>query len=119
MDVTIYHNPSCVTSGNTLAMIRDAGVEPTIIEYKKNPLTPEAWKDLIAKAGLTVRQALREKGTLYVELALHDPALSDDQLFAAMMAHPAILINRPFVVTSMGVRLCRPPELVLDILPLP
>lgn len=119
MDVTIYHNPSCVTSRNTLAMIRNAGVEPRIIEYKQNPLTPEAWKELISQAGLTMRQALRERATLYAELGLDDPALSDKQLFAAMMAHPTRLINRPFVVTPVGVQLCRPCERVLDILPLP
>lgn len=118
MDVTIYHNPACGTSRNTLALIRNAGVEPTVIEYLKTPPSRDELRDLIAKAGLTVRQAIREKGTPYAELGLGNPALTDDQLLDAMMAHP-ILINRPFVVTPEGVRLCRPSEVVLDILPLP
>ena len=118
MDITIYHNPNCGTSRNTLALIRNAGIEPRIVEYVKNPPTREELKDMIAKAGLTVREALREKGTPYAELGLDDPALSDDALLDAMLAHP-ILINRPFVVTPQGARLCRPSELVLDILPLP
>jgi arsenate reductase len=118
MDITIYHNPNCGTSRNTLALIRNTGVEPQVIEYLKNPPTREVLKDLIAKAGLSVRQAIREKGTPYAELGLDNPALSDDQLLDAMVAHP-ILINRPFVVTPVGARLCRPSELVLDILPLP
>jgi arsenate reductase len=118
MDITIYHNPNCGTSRNTLAMIRNTGVEPQIIEYLKTPPTREVLKDLIAKAGLTVRQAIREKGTPYAELGLNNPALTDEQLLDAMLAHP-ILINRPFVVTSKGVRLCRPSELALEILPLP
>src|SRR5437879_8672210 len=118
MDITIYHNPNCGTSRNTLAMIRNTGVEPQIIEYLKTPPTREVFKDLIAKAGLTVRQAIREKGTPYAELGLDNPALTDEQLLDAMLAHP-ILINRPFVVTSKGVRLCRPSELALEILPLP
>jgi arsenate reductase len=118
MDITIYHNPNCGTSRNTLAMIRNTGVEPQIIEYLKTPPTREVLKDLIAKAGLTVRQAIREKGTPYAELGLDNPALTDEQLLDAMLAHP-ILINRPFVVTSKGVRLCRPSELALEILPLP
>jgi arsenate reductase (glutaredoxin) len=118
MDVTIYHNPACGTSRNTLAMIRNAGIEPTVIEYLKTPPTRSVLKDLISKAGLTVRAALREKGTPYAELGLDDPALSDDQLLDAMLEQP-ILINRPFVVTAMGVRLCRPSELVLEILPAP
>ena len=118
MDITIYHNPKCGTSRNTLALIRNAGVEPHVIEYVKNPPTREVLKDIIARAGLTVRGAIREKGTPYVELGLDNPTLADDELLDAMLAHP-ILINRPFVVTPNGVRLCRPSELVLDILPLP
>jgi arsenate reductase len=118
MDITIYHNPNCGTSRNTLAMIRNTGVEPQVIEYLQHPPTLEVLKDLIAKSGLTVRQAMREKGTPYAELGLDNPALTDEQLLDAMLAHP-ILINRPFVVTPNGVRLCRPSEVVLDILPLP
>ncbi len=118
MDVTIYHNPQCGTSRNTLALIRNAGVEPEVIEYVSHPPGRDTLKDMIASAGLTVRQALREKGTPYAELGLDNPALSDDQLLDAMLAHP-ILINRPFVTTPHGVRLCRPSELVLEILPLP
>ena len=118
MDATIYHNPACGTSRNTLAMIRNAGLEPTVIEYLKTPPTRSVLKDLISKAGLTVRAAIREKGTPYAELGLDDPALSDDQLLDAMLAQP-ILINRPFVVTKRGVRLCRPSEVVLEILPAP
>ncbi len=118
MNITIYHNPKCGTSRNTLALIRNAGVEPTIIEYLENPPSHKELKDMIAGAGLTVRQAIREKGTPYAELGLDDPALSDDELLDAMLANP-ILINRPFVVTPNGVRLCRPSELVLDILLLP
>jgi arsenate reductase len=118
MEITIYHNPKCGTSRNTLAMIRNAGVEPTVIEYLTHPPSREALKDMIAKAGLTVREAMREKEALYAELGLADVKLSDDQLLDAMMAHP-ILINRPFVITPQGVRLCRPSEIVLEILPLP
>lgn len=117
MDVTIYHNPQCGTSRNTLALIRNAGVEPTVIEYLKTPPTRAVLKDLISKAGLTVREAIRQKGTPYAELGLDDPAWTDDQLLDAMVAHP-MLINRPFVVTPWGVRLSRPSEAVLDILPL-
>ncbi|WP_434112054.1 arsenate reductase (glutaredoxin) [Paraburkholderia caffeinilytica] len=116
MSVTIYHNPDCGTSRNSLAMIRNAGIEPEIIEYLKNPPDRATLKSLIERAGLTVRATLREKGTPYAELGLADTSLSDDQLLDAMMEHP-ILINRPFVVTPLGVRLCRPSELVLDILP--
>jgi arsenate reductase len=116
--VTIYHNPACGTSRNTLALIRNAGIEPTVIEYLYTPPAREQLVALIAAAGLSVREALREKGTPFHELGLGDPALSDEQLLDAMMAHP-ILINRPFVVTSLGTRLCRPSELVLDILPQP
>ena len=117
-EVTIYHNPACGTSRNTLALIRNAGIEPTIIEYLRTPPTREQLAKLIAAAGLGVRRALREKGTPYQDLGLDNPALGDEQLLDAMMAHP-ILINRPFVVTAMGTRLCRPSELVLDILPQP
>jgi len=118
MTITIYHNPKCGTSRNTLALIRNTGAEPEIIEYLKNPPSKAVLKDLIAKAGLTVRAALRDKEPLYAELGLHRVDLTDDQLLDAMQANP-ILINRPFVVTKLGVRLCRPSELVLDILPLP
>ncbi|MGF6899293.1 arsenate reductase (glutaredoxin) [Paraburkholderia sp. GAS348] len=116
MSVTIYHNPACGTSRNTLAMIRNAGIEPEIIEYLKNPPDRATLKDLIERAGLTVRAALREKGTPYAELGLAEASLSDEQLLDAMLAHP-ILINRPIVATPLGVRLCRPSEVVLDILP--
>ncbi|WP_432284262.1 arsenate reductase (glutaredoxin) [Aminobacter sp. BA135] len=118
MDVTIYHNPACGTSRNTLALIRNAGVEPTVIDYLKTPPALAVLQDMISKAGLTVREAIRQKGTPYGELGLNDPKLTDDQLLDAMLAHP-ILINRPFVVTPWGVRLSRPSEIVLDILPLP
>jgi arsenate reductase len=118
VDVTIYHNPACGTSRNTLALIRNAGVEPKIIEYLKNPPARETLIDLIKRAGLSVREAIRQKGTPYQDLGLDDPALTDDQLIDAMLARP-ILINRPFVVTPWGVRLSRPSEIVLDILPLP
>jgi len=117
-DVIIYHNPACGTSRNALAMIRNAGIEPHVIEYLKTPPSRAMLSRLIARAGLTPREALREKGTPYSELGLADPALSDDALLDAMMAHP-ILINRPLVVTSRGVKLCRPSELVLEILPAP
>jgi arsenate reductase len=113
--LVIYHNPNCETSRNTLALIRNTGIEPEVIEYLKTPPSREVLADLIERAGLSVRQALREKGTPYSELGLSDLALSDETLLDAMMAHP-ILINRPFVVTDSGVRLCRPSELVLDIL---
>jgi arsenate reductase (glutaredoxin) len=116
--VTIYHNPACGTSRNTLALIRNAGIEPTIIEYLQTPPARAELINLIAKAGLKVRNAIRIKGTPYHELGLDDPQLSDDELIDAMLAHP-ILINRPFVVTPWGVRLSRPSEAVLDILPLP
>ncbi len=116
MSVTIYHNPDCGTSRNTLAMIRNAGIEPRIIEYLKTPPDRETLKALIVQAGLTVRAAMREKGTPYAELGLGDASLSDEALLDAMQAQP-ILMNRPFVVTPHGVRLCRPSELVLDILP--
>lgn len=116
MNATIYHNPNCGTSRNTLALIRHAGVEPTIIEYLRDPPTRERLIELIAAAGLSVRDALRQKGTPYAELGLDDPTLSDEQLLDAMLAEP-ILINRPFVETPLGTRLCRPSEVVLDLLP--
>lgn len=116
--VTIYHNPACETSRNTLALIRNAGVEPLIIEYLQTPPSREVLIDLIKKSGLSVRDALRQKGTPYAELGLDDSSVSDDVLLDAMMKHP-ILINRPFVVTPWGVCLSRPSEAVLDILPLP
>ncbi len=115
-DVVIYHNPDCGTSRNTLAMIRAAGIEPHVVEYLKTPPARALLVQMIARAGLTPRSLLREKGTPYAALGLGDAALTDDQIVDAMMAHP-ILINRPIVVTEGGVRLCRPPELVLDILP--
>jgi len=118
MSVTIYHNPSCGTSRNTLAMIRNAGIEPHVIEYLKTPPSRAMLSQLIERVGLTPRQLLREKGTPYAELGLGDENLSDDALIDAMMDHP-ILINRPLVVSPLGVRLCRPSEVVLDILPAP
>jgi arsenate reductase len=118
MAIRIYHNPACGTSRNTLALIRDRGIEPEVIEYLKTPPGQEELHEMIARAGLPVRAALREKETLYAELGLDDPGLTDGQLVDAMIAHP-VLINRPFVVTPMGVRLCRPSEAVLDILPQP
>jgi arsenate reductase (glutaredoxin) len=115
-EVTIYHNPACGTSRNTLGLLRAAGIEPRVIEYLLRPPTREQLRILIADAGLSVRQALREKDTPFHELGLGNPALTDEQLLDAMMAHP-ILINRPFVVTPLGTRLCRPSERVLEILP--
>lgn len=114
--IVIYHNPDCGTSRNTLALIRNSGVEPHVVEYLKTPPTRALLVAMIAAAGLTPRQILREKGTPYTALGLADERLSDDALIDAMMAHP-ILINRPLVVTPLGVRLCRPSEVVLDILP--
>jgi arsenate reductase len=116
MTVTIYHNPKCETSRNTLALIRNAGIEPRIIEYLQHPPTREQLEAMIAAAGLPVRAALRQKGTPFDELGLGDPALGDEKLLDAMMRHP-ILINRPFVVTELGTRLSRPSELVLEVLP--
>jgi arsenate reductase len=116
MDVIIYHNPDCGTSRNTLAMIRNAGIEPHVIEYLKTPPTRLLLRQLIGRMGVSVREVIREKGTPYHELGLDDPSLTDDQLLDAMIAHP-ILINRPIVVTPNGVRLCRPSEAVLDLLP--
>ena len=118
MTVTIYHNPACGTSRNVLGLIRNAGEEPRIVEYLKTPPGRDELVDLIARMGIPVRELLRRKGTPYDDLGLDDPALSDARLIDAMMAHP-ILINRPIVVTPLGVRLCRPSEAVLDILPTP
>ena len=118
MTVTIWHNPACSTSRNTLGLIRNAGEEPVVVEYLRNPPNRDVLAAAIHAAGLSVREALRRKGTPFDELSLDDPALSDDALLDAMLAHP-ILINRPFVFTDKGVRLCRPSELVLDILPGP
>ena len=118
IDIIIYHNPACGTSRNTLGLIRNCGVEPQIIEYLKTPPSREELVKLIDHMGISARDLLRKKGTLYDELKLDDPALTDEQLIDAMMAHP-ILINRPIVVTPKGVKLCRPSEAVLDILPLP
>jgi arsenate reductase len=117
-DVVIYHNPACATSRNTLALIRNAGVEPHVIEYLKTPPNRPLLEQLLVRMALSLRSILREKGTPYSELGLADPALSDEAIFSAVAAHP-ILINRPIVVTPWGVRLCRPSEAVLDILPLP
>jgi arsenate reductase len=116
--VTIYHNPECGTSRNTLAMIRQSGEEPAVIEYLKTPPSRERLKELIAAMRIPVRALLREKGTPYKELGLDDSKWTDDQLLDFMIAHP-ILINRPIVVTSKGVRLCRPSEAVIDLLDTP
>ncbi|MCF1432274.1 arsenate reductase (glutaredoxin) [Agrobacterium vitis] len=116
MNATIYHNPDCGTSRNTLAMIRNAGIEPLVIEYLSNPPTRGELAKMIADAGLSVRDAIREKGTPYAQLGLDNPDLTDAQLLDAMLEHP-ILINRPFVITSLGTRLARPSERVLEILP--
>jgi arsenate reductase (glutaredoxin) len=118
MSVTIYHNPDCGTSRNTLAMIRQSGVEPIVIEYLKTPPSRERLVELIAAMGIPVRALLREKGTPYKDLGLDDPNWTDDDLLDFMVKHP-ILINRPIVVTPKGVRLCRPSEAVLAILPNP
>ena len=115
MSVTIYHNPSCGTSRNTLAMIRQSGEDPEVIEYLKHPPDRARLLELIRSMGISARALLREKGTPYAELGLADPKWSDDELIDFMLAHP-ILINRPIVVTPKGVRLCRPSELVLDLL---
>ena len=115
---TIYHNPNCGTSRNVLAMIRNSGEEPEIIEYLKVPPTREKLAELIGRMGISVRDLLRQRGTPYLELGLGDACLTDDQLLDAMMAHP-ILINRPIVVTPLGVTLCRPSETVLELLPNP
>lgn len=114
--ITIYHNPACGTSRNTLALIRNSGVEPVVIEYLQTPPTREQLLALIAASGMSVREVMRSKEALCTELSLLDPERSDAELIAAMLVHP-ILINRPLVVTPLGTRLCRPSELVLDILP--
>lgn len=116
MDVIIYHNPACGTSRNTLALIRNSGVEPHVIEYLKTPPSRAMLESLIARMGFSPRALLREKGTPYAELGLGDPALTDEALIDAMMEHP-ILINRPIVVSPKGARLCRPSEAVLELLP--
>jgi arsenate reductase len=116
MTITIFHNPACGTSRNTLAMIRNSGVEPTVVEYLKNPPTKARLKELLAAMGTGPRELLREKGTPYAELDLANEKWTDDELLDFMLAHP-ILINRPVVETPLGTRLCRPSELVLDILP--
>lgn len=118
MNIKIYHNPRCGTSRNTLALIRNTGVEPEVIDYLATPPSRADLRDMIGRAGLTVREAVRSKEAVYAELGLDDESVSDDALLDAMIANP-ILINRPFVVTESGVRLCRPSEAVLDILPLP
>jgi arsenate reductase len=118
VDVIIYHNPDCGTSRNTLAMIRNAGIEPHIIEYLKTPPSRVLLVQLLARAGMSVRDVLREKGTPYAELGLSDASLTDAQLLDAIEAHP-VLMNRPIVVSVLGVRLCRPSEAVLDIMPTP
>ncbi len=116
MNAVIYHNPNCGTSRNTLAMLRHVGIEPEVIDYLAHPPSRARLVELIAAAGLSVRDAIRQKGTPYDALGLGDPALGDDALLDAMLAHP-ILINRPFVQTALGTRLCRPSEVVLEILP--
>jgi arsenate reductase len=118
IDVVIYHNPNCGTSRNALGLIRNAGIEPHIIDYLKCPPTRVLLASLITGTGLSVRDVVRVKDTPYHDLGLGDPALSDDQLLDAMLAHP-ILINRPIVVTPLGVKLCRPSEAVLDLIPVP
>ena len=118
MSVTIYHNPDCGTSRNTLAMIRQSGTEPTVVEYLKTPPSRQTLAELISAMGISVRALLRQKGTPYKKLGLDDPKWTDEQLIDQMLAHP-ILINRPIVVAPKGVKLCRPSEAVLDILPLP
>ncbi|VTU16354.1 Arsenate reductase [Variovorax sp. SRS16] len=117
-DITIFHNPACGTSRNTLALIRNSGAEPEIVEYLKTPPGKDRLRALVAAMGITVRDLLRQKGTPYEELGLGDPKWSDEQLLDFMVAHP-ILMNRPIVVTPLGTRLCRPSEQVLDILPSP
>ena len=117
-DIIIYHNPDCGTSRNALAMIRNAGIEPHVVEYLKTPPARELLVQLIERAGIAPRDLLREKGTPFAELGLANPELSGDQLIDAMMAHQ-ILINRPLVVSPLGVKLCRPSEAVLDLLPTP
>jgi arsenate reductase len=118
MSVTIYHNPACGTSRNTLAMIRQSGVEPDVIEYLKTPPSRDKLVELVKSMGISARALLREKGTPYRELGLDDPKWSEDELIDQMLAHP-ILINRPIVVTPKGTRLCRPSEVVIDLLDSP
>lgn len=115
-DIIIYHNPNCGTSRNTLGLIRNAGIEPHVVEYLKTPPSRTLLEELIERAGLKPRELLREKGTPFAELGLDDPAISDAELIDAMMAHP-VLINRPLVVSPLGVRLCRPSDAVLDLIP--
>ena len=115
-DIVIYHNPDCGTSRNTLAMIRNSGIEPHVVEYLKTPPSRTMLEQLIERAGISPRALLRQKGTPYAELGLDDDSLADTTLVDAMMAHP-VLINRPLVVSSLGVKLCRPSEAVLDLLP--
>jgi arsenate reductase len=117
-DITIYHNPQCGTSRNTLALIRNSGIEPEVIEYLQYPPSRETLVALVARTGQPLRALIRSKEQRYAELQLDNPALTDDQLLDAMLAHP-LLINRPIVVTPLGTRLCRPSEAVLDILPAP
>ncbi len=114
-EVTVFHNPACGTSRNTLALIREAGIEPRVVEYLKTPPDGDTLRDLLRRMGMRPRELLREKGTPYAELGLAEDRWTDEELIAHMLAHP-ILINRPIVVTSRGVRLCRPPEKVLDLL---
>lgn len=116
VDIVIYHNPDCGTSRNALAMIRNAGIEPHVVEYLKTPPSRALLVSLLARAGIAPRALLREKGTPYAELGLGDPSLTDDALIDAMIAHP-LHINRPLVVSPLGVALCRPSEAVLDLLP--
>lgn len=116
MHAVIYHNPACGTSRNTLALIRHVGIEPQVIEYLQHPPSRQTLQALIAEAGLSVREAIRQKGTPYLDLGLDDPALDDATLLSAMLAHP-LLIQRPFVQTPLGTRLCRPSERVLAVLP--
>lgn len=116
MDIVIYHNPACGTSRNTLGLIRNAGIEPHVVEYLKTPPSRVLLKQLLDRAGLSIRDILREKGTPFAELGLGDPSLSDDALLDAIEAHP-ILMNRPLVVSPKGVKLCRPSEAVLPLLP--
>ena len=115
-DIVIYHNPDCGTSRNTLAMIRNSGIEPHVVEYLKTPPSRSMLEQLIERAGISPRALLRQKGTPYAELGLDDDSLADTALVDAMMAHP-VLINRPLVVSPLGVKLCRPSEAVLDLLP--
>jgi arsenate reductase len=118
MSITIFHNPACGTSRNTLGLIRHAGIEPVVIEYLKTPPSKERLRDLVAAMGISVRELVRQKEPAFGELHLDDASLSDEQLLDAMLAHP-ILINRPIVVTELGTKLCRPSEEVLELLPVP